>query len=153
MPRTATRSVPAWEDQFLVPRASDLLGGLSRPFAALAETIRTRCLSGEDVTEHVGWHGVAWRWTLEYRTDPDRRSAWVYLIPRPAKPLICVPFPADLLEVALAARISRAVREGLVSAPRVGNTFWPQWELVSRSALDEVLMVAQHALAAMRQPA
>lgn len=152
MARPGGRVVVPWEDRYHEPTPGELLSGFSKAVLPLVEAAREACLETEDVHERVVWHGVAWKWTLDYRSAAEPDRGWVYLVPRPVRPLIAVPFPQDLMGALFTQRLSRVVRESLMNAPVVGDTCWPQWELLTKTALGEAMSIARQSLAAVRQP-
>jgi hypothetical protein len=137
--RVAGKAKAAWEDRFSTPLIDGLCAGLSKPHRTLLEHASTSLLALPGMTKAVSWLGVPWRWTICFRSKhvavPD---AVAYLVPQPSKPLICVPVPERVV-TSFDLKTSRTLRDGIAFAPLVGGAYWSQWELVTKSQIDEVV--------------
>lgn len=126
-----------WNDRFLRPSESDLLGELNKPERALVERLLVRCEEMGIVARTVKWQGIPWRWTIQL----SMRSGGpvLFVIPQPDRPQVAVPFEATALDRVPMRRLSKAVREGILGARAVGSTLWPEWDLTSNTQIDELI--------------
>lgn len=137
-----TRS--SWQDRFKTPTIDQLVGELNRQNAAVIEHARDRLSSGAGLSEELRWQGV-WRWTMLYRAPSDNGLASIYVVPDPTKLRMAVLMPEDRIAELPLKKLSKFIRDGLLHAPVVDGLRWAQWEVQTKSQVDEVL-----ALAAMR---
>ena len=142
MARTFLRPRLAWEDRYRQPAVADLLAPFNKPIKDLLEVARERLRSFEGMTEEVSWQGIPWRWTFVYRFRDEMPRAWAYLIPDPAKPQIALPLMPEVTETLRIRRLSRFIRDRIVFASQVNGVRWAQWEVSSKSQLDEILELA-----------
>ncbi|MDX2130641.1 MAG: hypothetical protein SFY69_01155 [Planctomycetota bacterium] len=134
----AARHRPAWSDRFRVPEAHSLVGELPRAFGPAVEHAR-RILTGTHAfTESVCWQGV-WNWCLRYGPNPMPPIACAYVVPDPAKPRLCIPFPEFTLRAMSPKRVGKSVRDTLVHAPSVNGIRWATWDIQSKAQVEEVL--------------
>lgn len=142
MPRKAVLARPYWENQFHTPSRAQLIGGLTREHAGLVSHARQSLLGVLAGPEIIAWHGYPWRWTIVFRAAADERP-WAYLIPQPARPRLALTLDVGTLSSVQLRRISKYLKEGLAAAPRVGNTCWPEWDLLSEGQTEELIRFAQ----------
>jgi len=140
MPRRGVRLRPVWEDQYTLPKRVDLLADIPKPQRGLVETVREHLLKLPSVEEALSWRGIPWRWTFGYSLEGEGDRPFAYLVPSPVKPIFAMPFNAAQCRNLHA---SRAVMDSLVVATRVGGVLWPQWELSSRTLVEELLTTAR----------
>ena len=152
MSSAAAKSKSLWEDRFHAPSLDSLLAELNRQHLSWAEHIRHFMSELPGVSEHLAWEGVAWRWALSYRTRAAGERALCYFVPQPAHPKLVIPLPLDLLATIDATTVPKWVREGVLQAPLVARNRWTQWELSSKSQIDELLGLATLRLPAMSSP-
>lgn len=141
MPSQAAKTRIAWQDRFHTPTAQRLLADIQRGFTSPIEHIRAKLLAGEAIHESVIWSGV-WNWTLAYTHNGDSGPAWAYIVPDPAHPRLCLPFPDGLLGELPVKKISKTVRDALVHATSVDGVRWPTWELTSKALGDDLFVLA-----------
>lgn len=139
---TANKFKPPWIDRFHAPAAPRLLGDISRAAMPAVEHLRQRLLAVELVHESVLWRGV-WNWTLAYTHNGDAGPAWAYIVPDPAHPRVCVPFPEALLGELPTRKLGKTVRDALTHASAVDGVRWPTWELTSKALAEDVFALAQ----------
>jgi hypothetical protein len=142
MSRRAGKNGIAWENRFERPTLGRLLAGLSKEHASVVNHARKGLLSVNGSRELLIWYGLPWRWTFAYQA-PDSDRPWGFIIPRPALPGLCLPIGDELVGALVEAGLSRFVRSGLANAPRVGRTYWAQWDLASKLQADELLHIAR----------
>ncbi len=133
----------AWEDRFASPDASDLLEPLAKNHAALVQLVRDGLVGLGDVTESIVWHGVPWRWTFAFASEAEPERPWAYLVPQPGKPLLALPLTSELIAALPMRKLSKSVRDGLTLASLVGGVYWPQWPLVGRAQVEELVGIAR----------
>lgn len=143
MSRKGIKLRPAWEERFRLPTRDDLLNAFNRPQRHLIDVLRTGLLALESVEESLTWRGIPWRWSLSYSQEGESDRAWAYLVPQPAKAVFCLPIAADSLESLPLRKLSRPVRDSIFAATQVGGVYWPQWELVSRTQVDDLFLLAR----------
>ena len=131
----------AWSDRFRQPDAADLLTGL-RGAAGNAFRHARYVLLAEGATERLVWLGT-WCWSFAFQLGKDDDRAWVYLIPEPGKPSVCVPVPEGALSGAQASQLPKCVREAVAKASVVGGVRWPQWEVLGKSQVEEPISLAR----------
>lgn len=131
----ATKARPLWEDRFARPTAEALLGELPKPSAVLLASLRDGLLAMEGMTQDLSWQGVPWRWAFAFAAG-GRVAA--YVVPNPVRPAACIPVPAGALAGTAGKKLSKPVRDVIRLAPSIGGVQWPQWELSSKSIVDEL---------------
>jgi hypothetical protein len=97
----------------------------------------------QNVRESVQWLATPWRWTLVYSCELDPTRALTYLVPDPAKPQVCVPLTTAMMQAIPLRRLKKNIREGIIYSKVVAGTFWPTWDLTSRTAGEDVLDLIQ----------
>lgn len=142
MSRKQAKPRIAWEDRFARPSVGELLEPFAKHQATLIEHIREELLALEGVRETIIWRGT-WRWTFAYTADGDGERPWAYVVPQPGRPLVAIPLNPDAIAALPLRRLSKAVRDGIALAARVGDVAWPQWEPLGRGQADELLTVAK----------
>lgn len=147
---SAPKPRPIWENRFLRPTVESLLGEVVKPAAQYASGFREGMLSLEGVAEELAWHGIPWRWSFVFRVEA---SPVAYLVPSPAKPLVCIPTPPAAIVGLPPKKLAKALREVVTAAPLVGGAHWAQWELSSKSQCDELLAFVQILREAAAMPA
>ena len=143
MSRRAVKPRIAWEDRFASPDASDLLAPFTKTQAILVESIREGLAELGDVAESIVWHGVPWRWTFAFATEGEPERPWAYLVPQPGRPLLAMPLSAEIVSALPMRKLSKSVRDGLTLASLVGGVYWPQWPLIGRSQVEELIGIAR----------
>jgi len=133
---------PQWSDRFRQPSEAELLDAISRQFQPAFEHARTRLGAWENSRETIEWRGV-WHWTFVCRVNGEHEPAWGYLVPDPARPRVCLPFPDELLTALPPKRLAKAVRDTLIHAPSVSGVRWPTWDVQSKAQIDEVMTLAE----------
>ncbi len=129
-----------WKDRFTEPTIDQLLAGLGAEERSLIDAARAMLGAFERIGESVQWQGVAWRWAMTFAHPGDER-AWAFLIPNPERPEIAVPMTGEFLETLNFQRMRKFLRDELVHARCVRGVYWPSWELVSTTQLDELKTV------------
>lgn len=125
-----------WEDRFTTPKASTLIGELSRAHATLVGHIRQRLVQS-GLRERVAWHGVPWRWTLMFDASGDPRPA-ALIIPQPGHPALAIPVVTTrALEP---KRTPKWILEAIVFSPLVAGVHWPRWELTGGKSQADALL-------------
>lgn len=142
MPSIAAKTRIVWQDRFHAPSVPRLLGGIMRGSIGPVEHLRAKLLAVENVHESIIWRGV-WNWTLAYTHNGDAGPAWAYIVPDPAHPRVCVPFPDGLLGDLPTKKMSKTVRDALTHATTVDGVRWPTWDLTSKALGDDVFLLAQ----------
>ena len=138
MPTSTVKPRNAWEDRFRTPEVAELLALHPQNVSAVIDYARERLSSVPGVTEVLAWQGLPWRWTLVYRHEGEGpEAAWSYLSLQPSKPSICIPLTSELLQRLPLRKLSKSIRDGLRHSTEVAGTHWPQWELLSKSVLDD----------------
>jgi hypothetical protein len=137
MARKAPQLRSFWEDRYHRPDLQQLVCHLSREQAQILLYAREQLRALAPFRDSIVWHGVPWRWSIAFSTGGDR--PWAYLVPLPSGPVLAVPMTAELVASLHVRKLSRIVRDGLVSAARVGDGYWPQWGLASRTQVDELI--------------
>jgi hypothetical protein len=141
MSRRAGRNGIAWENRFETPTIPRLLAGLLREPAAVVNHARKRLNEATRSTELLVWYGPPWRWTIAYQT-PGSVHPWAFIIPRPAQPLLALPLDHDVVASLVRTGLSKLIRSGLTAAPRVGDTYWTEWDLTTKPQAEEILRLA-----------
>lgn len=134
----------AWEDRYRTPSLPDLVRGMDAQARDLFQMMRQHLGALPGVREQLGWEGIPWRWSLSYHL-PGTAAVFAYLVPQPAKPLLGLPLAAGVLETVLGGRLSKPVREAILLAPAVGSVRWTQWELASKTQIEELAALVRSA--------
>ncbi len=142
MPSLNLKPRDAWSDRFRAPTTDELKAALGKQPAHLLEATRNRLLDFPNVREELSWQGIPWRWSFVYRWEAEPDRAWAYVIPEPGKPRLALPLNAELITRLPARKLSKPVRDGIVQATEVAQVRWAQWELTSKTLLDELLIIA-----------
>lgn len=137
----------AWEDRFRRPTVDELLEGLNKQLSSLAEACRERFGEISGVREELSWQGIPFRWTLVYRSEsrPERPAA--YLVLQPVRAYLAIPIGAEAVGRLPLRKLSKPVRESLGAASLVNGLYWAQWDLQSKTQLDELMLIAGACLA------
>jgi hypothetical protein len=135
----------AWEDRFNQPGIDRLRRDLRAPEGALFDDARSELAALEDCRETLIWHGLSWKWTLEYRVGRAPHPLAV-LIPNPTDLQIAVMVQPDFVRSVWNRRMKRALRDGLELAAAPFDTQWGVWSLTSQSLLDEVMDLVREKL-------
>ncbi len=134
-----------WQDRFSAPTIDTLLEQINPQLRPLFDAAREGLAALPDAGERLGWHGLPWRWSLTYET-PGADSPAAFLVPRPARPSIAVPFEIESIRELPLRRVSKAVRDVMAHAANVGGVIWPEWDLVSANQVNEVLTLTRKRL-------
>ncbi len=137
------RSRTVWEDRFRTPTFEQLRDLSNKQIAGVFDAARAKLRVVPEVRESVAWLGLPWRWCLEYRLNLDPQRAWAVLVMQPNKPGIAIPLPAPVLSKVPLAKLPRSVREGLRAASSIAGVFWPCWECLGKTQVDEVMQVLE----------
>lgn len=140
---TIPKPKTAWEERFRTPTIDALRAEYAKPLAALFDGARALLDDLPGLTSELSWQGVAWRWSLVYRGHGDTARPWVCLVPKPARPVVVIPFAHAQLAKIPAKKFSKYIRDGLVSGPEVAGVRWGQWELAAKSNLEDVTILVQ----------
>ena len=136
----------AWEDRFRRPTVDELLDGLNKQLLSLAESWRERMSEAPGVREELSWQGIPFRWTLVYRSENRPERPLAYLVPQPVRAYIAIPIASDAVNRLPLRKLSKPVRDSLGAASLVNGLYWAQWDLLSKSQLDELLLIASACL-------
>ncbi|MFN5944553.1 MAG: hypothetical protein ACK5ZG_01245 [Phycisphaerae bacterium] len=110
-----------------------------RPTATMT---RERLRKYPQATESLAWLGT-WQWTLQFRTPTSNGVSWVYLIPNPQRPQVCIPVHDTTLAAVAPKLLSRSIRETLLFAPTVDGVRWATWDVQSRTQMEALLAFAE----------
>jgi len=127
-----------WENRFVRPKADELVEQVAEPHRSLLSDVR-ESLAEAGLKESVEWLGVSWKWSLSYRGHPRDVQACAFVVPQPDNPRVCMPIADGDVDRLGISDISKSARERVVFAPLVGPVRWPEWEITSRSTVDEVV--------------
>lgn len=152
MSRKAPKPRIAWEDRFQQPGAGELLAPFHKQHTFLLTHARDGLASLPGVVESIEWRGVPWRWSFVYRIEGDGERPWAYLVPQPGRPVLALPLDTSLAGSSTVRKMSRGVRDTILFSTQVAGVFWPQWELNSRTQLEEVLSLAKRKHEKLLQP-
>jgi hypothetical protein len=148
MSRKIVKPRIAWEDRFAAPGAAELLAPLAKHHATLMQQAREGLGALEEAAESIVWHGVPWRWTFAFASKDEPERPWAYLVPQPGRPLLAMPLSGEVIAALPMRKLSKTVRDGLVLASLVGGVYWPQWMLVGRAQVEELVGIARRRLEA-----
>lgn len=135
-------SRPAWADRFRSPTSTQLLADIPAALRPTTTMTRDRLRKYPEATESLAWLGT-WQWTLQFRTPTSNGVSWVYLIPNPQRPQVCVPVHDTTLAAVAPKLLSRAIRETLSLAPTVDGVRWATWDVQSRTQMEALLAFAE----------
>jgi hypothetical protein len=132
-----------WEDRFQTPRTEDLLSEFAKHQAHLIHQAREALNSMDGVTESIAWLGIPWRWTLAFGLDGVKDKPWAYLVPQPGKPILALPMTGEAVASLPMRKLPKFIRDVVTLSPKVGGVHWMQWELTSKTQLDELITLAR----------
>lgn len=132
---------PAWADRFRQPNAEQLLAGVIPALRPLLSAMRDRLRGHPQARESLAWLGT-WQWTLQFRTAATNGVAWVYLIPNPQRPQVCIPVQDAFLAGVAPRLLTRSMLETLSLAPTVDGVRWATWDVQSRTQMDGLATLA-----------
>jgi hypothetical protein len=69
-------------------------------------------------------------------------------VPQPGRPLLALPLSGEIIAGLPMRKLSKSVRDGLALASLVGGVYWPQWVLVGRAQVEELVGIARRRLEA-----
>lgn len=133
----------AWEDRFQTPKLEELLADLAKHPLQLVEQAREAMLALGGVNETISWLGIPWRWTIGYGLDGLNERPWAYLVPQPTKPILALPMSSEVVAALPMRKLPRFIRDVVTLSPKVGGVHWMQWELTSRSQVEELVSLAK----------
>lgn len=131
----ATASAP-WRNQFAQPTTDLLLDEIESERRKLFDLFREGLLALDACEESLDWHGIPWRWSLEYTIGTVTRA---YLVPDPERPCVAMPIRAAEIDAINLRSLSRPVREGVVNAAYVAGVLWAEWELTAATQVNDLL--------------
>ncbi len=135
----------AWEDRFNRPTIEALRASLSSPAAKLFTQLRRHLLALDGVTEGFTWHGVCWRWTIEYYTDHSDEPL-ALLVPSPTDLQLAMPLEREFVRSLSMRRMKRSVREGIGLAQDPFDTRWGVWSIQTEGLLEDLTDLIEHKL-------
>ena len=130
-----------WSDRFREPLARELVGALGKQIGGVTDHVRGRRIT-LGATETVAWCGV-WKWTLVFQGEGEARP-WAYIVPDPAKVVLTLVLPDEMITALPLKKLPRFVRDGLAHAPVVDGFRWAKWDLQGKAQADEILVVCEH---------
>ncbi len=136
-----------WCNKFERPDPEALIGPLGETEAPLAEMVREKFGAIKGVREDLGWLGLPWRWTFAYRPRRKGSEPFLYLVPDPDRPRVCIRLDADVVCSIEVEKLSRTARDALACATRVGARVWTEIELTSKAQADDAIDLAERAAA------
>lgn len=136
-----------WSNKFEKPEPEGLFESLEDDHTPFAVMARKKFGSFKGVREDLGWLGLPWRWTFAYRPRRKGAEPFVYLVPDPDRPRVCIRLDADVVCSIELEKLSRTARDALAGATRVGSRVWTEIELTSQSQTDDAIDLAKRAAA------
>ena len=125
---TAKATRLPWEDRWSTPTLEQLLEPIEENRRKIIDTLISRIGEYEGVGSNLAWHGISWRWTLELPLTIDGQTQpFIYIVPNPEAPIVCVPMPQDVVDRLPLKRLNRFIREGIRSAKCAVDTQWAKW--------------------------
>lgn len=139
MSAKATTRLP-WEDRWTTPTLDQLLEPIEENRRKVIETLIERITAYEGVTTNIAWHGVSWRWTLELNlTLGEQTRPFVYIVPRPETPQVCIPMSQAVTDRLPFKRLNRFIRDGIRSAKCAVNTQWAKWTPSAGTEIEHLM--------------
>ncbi len=135
----------AWSNKFDKPEAGSLLDPLGETQTPLAEMVREKFSAIKGIREDLGWLGLPWRWTFAYRPRRKGSEPFLYFVPDPERPRVCIRLDADVVCSIELEKLSRTARDALAGATRVGTRVWAEIELTSKTQADDAIDLAERA--------
>lgn len=123
------RPLTAWDDRWTEPDLEQLLEPIEEVRRKHASTIIEAIEAFEGVESSLVWHGLAWKWTLQFdMTVADGSSAVLaFVVPKPEAPVLCIPLRRDLIEKLPLRRLTKYIRDGIKVAKYASDTHWGMW--------------------------
>jgi len=136
MPPSVATVPASWRNQFAEPTTDALVAEVESDPRKLLNLLRKGLLALDKCEETLGWHGIPWRWSLEYTVKGETRA---YIVPEPERPALAMPIRAAEIDAISLRSLSRPVREGVVNAAYVAGVLWAEWELTAATQVNDLL--------------
>lgn len=129
MAKKAPVALSPWEDRWTTPTLDQLLGLVEVNRRKLIQTLIDRIGGYEGIESELIWHGVSWRWTLQFTLSVGSAGPqpFAYVVPNPEAPLICIPMSSQEIDRLPMKRLNRFIRDGIRSAKCAVETHWCKW--------------------------
>ena len=134
----------AWEDRWNPPTLDALLAEQKEQHQHLLRHLLDRMAEFEGVEMEIVYHGLAWKWTLEYTLRDDVASADVpdplaYFVPDPEAPFLCIPLREEHIDQLPLKRLNRYVRDSIRSAKCAVSVHWCKWNPTAMTEVEHLL--------------
>lgn len=130
-----------WEDRWAQPTVKQLIEPQKDQQKKILPELIERVMGFEGVSQHLVWHGTAWKWTLEFDLS-DQSGAnlgpLVYLVPNPAGPIFCMPLNGETVEQLPIKRLNKYVREGIREAKCAVEIHWCIWTPSAQTEVEHL---------------
>jgi len=126
-----------WQDRFTEPTPDALRSSLSEEATLFLDRIRQTLLAQKGVSEKVGWYGINWCWSIEYRFG-RRSDLMAVLIPSPTDLQLAIPIEPSFVNSLPYRRLKRSIRDGLDLARAPFDTRWAVWSINQAHMLDDL---------------
>lgn len=130
MALTMTRR-QVWEERWTQPEVAQLLQALGPPEENPLARITDELADIDGLCRTLAWYDQAWKWTIEYTDGKPLENPWdavCYLVPNPADVAVCVPLSKHVIEQLPMRKISKYIREGIISAKCAVRVHWAIWK-------------------------
>ncbi len=140
---------PVWGDRFNEPAVKELRADLPNGSVEIFDSMRQIMQDLDGIHEVCVWRGDAWRWTIEYRTEPSAPPLAI-LIPRPDDLQLAIPFEDGEVDQLSTDQLKKTVLEGLELAQDPFDTNWGLWSLQFPGMTDQLGGLVQERLSRRR---
>ena len=126
-----------WQDRFTEPTPESLRGSLPEESILFLDRIRQTLLGHKGVSEKVGWYGINWCWSIEYRMG-RKNDLMAVLVPSPTDLQLAIPIEPSFVNALPYRRLKRSIRDGLDLARAPFDTRWAVWSINQAHMLDDL---------------
>lgn len=131
-----------WEDRWNQPSAEELLKPYQENMRKVVDLLREQLGQLENVACEVRWHGLAWKWTLQYSltgdADPDQ-TPLCYVVPNPESLIVSIPMSEDVIATLPMRRLNRYIRDAVRSSKRAETLHWATWTPTAMTEVEHLV--------------
>ena len=131
-----------WEDRWNEPSIEELLKPFQENMRKVVDLLREQLDQLENVEAEVRWHGMAWKWTIQYSltqdVDPDR-TPMCYVVPNPEGLIVSIPMSEEVIATLPMRRLNRYIRDAVRSSKRAETLHWATWTPTAMTEVEHLI--------------
>jgi len=142
-----------WENRWEEPSLEELIAPYQDNAKKVIDLLLEQLDSLEDVERSIRWHGVAWKWTIQYSladeaVEDDRPLC--YLVPKPEQLVVSIPMTQGVIATLPMRRLNRYVRDSIRSAKRAVELYWATWTPTAMTEVEHLVDLVKRKRKALR---